>query len=245
MNELHAQLTIPAEGWPPPWPLLLEVAQSSQANTWTLVGGMMVQIHTRLAGTDPHRTTNDIDLLLDLMPRQASVVSVVGDLTALGFTTQEPSWPNAPFHRLRRHDDVIDLLVPDHLPKHHHPRMLGRTIMPIDGGAQALTRLMNVDLLQGDLHTTITTPDLLGALVLKAAASVTDNLDPARHERDAALLASLITDHATQLTRLHGSDRRRLRALTTRLADPYHPAWVSLQDAQAQRGQDTLRILTS
>jgi len=117
--------------------------------------------------------------------------------------------------------------------------------MPIEGGAQALDRLMEVDLVHSRKRLTVTVPDLLGALVLKAAAAGADSKDTARHERDAALLAALITDHAAQLSRLHGSDRKRLRALAARLADPYHAAWVSLPDHLAQRGQDTLRILTS
>jgi len=69
---------------------------------WTLVGGMMVHIHARLAGLPPARVTNDVDLLLDLMAGKASVTSVAADLTSLGFSPQEPGWPEAPFHRLRR-----------------------------------------------------------------------------------------------------------------------------------------------
>jgi len=117
--------------------------------------------------------------------------------------------------------------------------------MPIDGGTQALDRLMEVDLVHSGKRLTVTVPDLLGALVLKAAATGADSRDTARHERDAAFLAALIVDHATQRARLHGSDGKRLRVLATRLADPYHPAWVTLPNDLAQRGQDTLRILTS
>jgi len=239
------ELVIPTEGWPPPWPLLLEVAEFTDRTAWTIVGGMMVQIHAELADVLPIRATVDIDLLLHLMTRNVPISAVVGSLQRIGFTPQEPGWPEAPFHRLRRGDDIVDVLVPDHLPTHVRPRVLRRPVMPIDGGAQALDRLMEVDLVHGSTRLTVTVPDLLGALVLKAAAAGVDSRDRTRHERDAAFLAALITDHATQRDRLHGSDGKRLRALAARLADPYHRAWVSLPDDLAQRGQDPLRILTS
>jgi len=49
--------------------------------------------------------------------------------------------------------------------------------------------------------------------VLKAAAHTAASSDPDRHLRDMALLASLITDHATKLPRRLGSDGDRLRHL--------------------------------
>jgi len=36
------ELAIPPEGWPSPWPLLLEVAGKPHRGMWTVVGGMMV-----------------------------------------------------------------------------------------------------------------------------------------------------------------------------------------------------------
>ena len=47
------ELVIPTAGWPPPWPLLLEVAESTDRSAWTIVGGMMVQIHAELADIPP------------------------------------------------------------------------------------------------------------------------------------------------------------------------------------------------
>jgi hypothetical protein len=205
---------------------------------------MMVDIHARLAGVAPVRVTNDVDLLLDLLTRRASVSSIVADLEGLGFALQEPGWPDAPFHRLRRGGDVIDILVPDHLPKHVRPRILRRSIMPIEGGAQALERTMEVHIVHNDARFLVTVPDLLGALILKAAAAVKDNRDTDRHVFDAAFLAALITDHRWERSRLHGSDRKRLMKLESTLHDPFHPAWVALPNDLAVRGQDTLRILT-
>jgi len=239
------QLSIPSEGWPQPWPLLLEVADACTDGIWSVVGGTMVQIHAELAGIEPPRVTADVDLLLDLMSRGTSFGGIASQLERLGFGPDQPSHPGAPFHRFRRADDVIDLLVADHLPGHIHPRWLRQPVMSIDGGAQALQRLTHVDLIHHGTTTTVTVPDLLGALVLKAAAAIADSRDAARHEADAALLAALITDHDSELARMHGSDRRRIRALAARLESPRNPAWVQLPGELAIRGRETISIFTS
>jgi hypothetical protein len=205
----------------------------------------MTQVHAMLADVCPHRTTNDVDLLVDVVARRSSVRRVVTDLLSRGFEPQEPGWPDSPFHRLRRGAEVIDILVADHLPKLVAPRVAGRSVMSIEGGAQALDRLMDVEIVDGDSRMTVMVPDLLGALVLKAAATVADGRDTGRHMWDAALLAALITDHAGERERLHGSDRPRLGRLAAKMQDAAHPAWLALGDELALRGQDTLRILTS
>ena len=238
-------LIAPEGGWPIPWPLLFDVAEATPAHSWVLVGGMMVQAHAMLANIAPPRTTTDVDLLLDILSNRTSAQTVVTALRQIGFTTQEPGWPESPFHRLRRDGDVVDVLVADHLPKHVMPRVIRRPVMAVDGGSQALNRTMpiSIDTLHGAI--TVEIPDQLGALILKAAAARADNRDKDRHLHDAALLAGLIIDHAHQRTRIHGSDRQRLTALAHMLADPYHPAWIALPDNLRQAGQDTLRILTN
>ena len=100
-----------------------------------------------------------------------------------------------------------------------------------------------LDLVHDDARLAITVPDLLGTLILKAAAAAADTREATRHERDAAVLAALITDHATERAQLHGSDRRRFTSLSSRLTDPFHPAWLALSDDLAVRCKDTLRIL--
>lgn len=117
--------------------------------------------------------------------------------------------------------------------------------MVIDGGAQALTRTQSVLVVDGPKVTELTLPDLLGALVLKAAAHMADGPDGERHLRDGALLASLIHDHAGERQRLRGSDGKRIRHLQHALADPGLDAWLLLPSDARQRGLDTLRILSA
>lgn len=239
------RVTAPPGGWAPPWPLVIEIAATLPAGSWVLVGGLMVQLHARAAGVVEVRPTHDVDALVDVMAAGVSVAAIAGLLTGRGFELVEPGWPGSPVHRLRRGDDVIDILVADHLPKRSQPRLRRHPLMPVDGGAQALARTQQV-VIDHDGHTTeLTVPDLLGALVLKAAAHMADRRDRDRHLRDAALLASLITDHRHELARLQGSDRKRLRHLRDVLSDPLDDAWLLLPDDARQRGQDTLRILST
>ncbi len=172
------------------------------------------------------------------------MAGITASLTARGFAVVEPGWPESPVHRLRREDDVIDVLVADHLPKHARPR-LRRPVMAVDGGAQALARTQRAVIEHDGGPVELTVPDLLGALVLKAAAHMADRRDRERHLRDAALLASLITDHQRELGRLQGSDRKRLRHLNDALIDPVDDAWLLLPDHARRAGQDTLRILSA
>ncbi|WP_146842516.1 hypothetical protein [Cellulomonas composti] len=208
-----------------------------------LVGGLMVQLQARAAGIDEVRTTDDVDALVDVMGTGVTVLFVASRLRDLGFEVVEPGWDDASAHRLRRGTDVVDLLVADHLPKHKRPQLAGRAVLATEGGAQALARTQRVTVIDGDTHVELAVPDLLGALVLKAAAHAADSRDRGRHLRDAALLAALITDHLRELARLQGSDRKRLLRLRDALADPQQDAWLLLPEGLRQRGQDTIRIL--
>ena len=100
----------------------------------------------------------------------------------------------------------------------------------VDGGTQALRRTMAyvIDIGDGDVYE-ISIPDELAALVLKGAA----------------VLAACITDHADELGRLAGSDRKRIRHLSDALSNPRDPAWLGLDEPNRTAGQDTLRILSS
>ena len=89
----------------------------------------------------------------------------------------------------------------------------------VDGGTQALRRTMAyvIDIGDGDVYE-ISIPDELAAL------------------------AACITDHADELDRLAGSDRKRIRHLADALSDPRDPARLGLDEPYRTAGQDTLPI---
>ena len=54
--------------------------------------------------------------------------------------TAQPSANNRRQHRFRNDSLVLDVMVPDHMPKHLSLRLAGRDPVPIEGGYRALQR---------------------------------------------------------------------------------------------------------
>src|SRR5665647_2785564 len=98
------RVTAPPAGWAPPWPVVIEIASALPPRSWVLVGGLMVQLHARVAGVEEVRPTLDVDALIDVMAAGVSMAGITGALTARGFDVVEPGWPESPVHRLRRDD---------------------------------------------------------------------------------------------------------------------------------------------
>lgn len=211
-----------------------------------LVGGLMTQAHAMLAGYSS-RATTDVDVLIDVMASSANVGKVVRGLESIGFELREPGLRGSAFHRMARENLVADVLVADYLPRSlaRATKVNSWQIMEIPGGAQAIERKMDLLLVHEDGESILQIPDLLGALVLKAAAYCADRRDRHRHLDDAALLASLIDDHKSCVARLHGSDGKRLRAVAEALEDAEDSSWRKLNPENRAKGQMTLRILAS
>jgi hypothetical protein len=142
VNDLHVSAA--PGGWAPPWPLVFELASALPVGSWALVGGLMVQVHALAAGMWDTRPTVDVDVLLDVMTSDATAGQLAGVLSARGFLMVEAHSRQAPAHRFRRACEIVDVLVPDHLPAGRHPRLGRRSVMSIAGGAQALARTQRV-----------------------------------------------------------------------------------------------------
>lgn len=54
----------PPGGWGQPWPQCIELAMNLPAQHWTLVGGLMVQLHSARAALAVTRPTADVDIVL-------------------------------------------------------------------------------------------------------------------------------------------------------------------------------------
>ncbi|MEV0569036.1 hypothetical protein [Dactylosporangium sp. NPDC050588] len=50
----------PRGGWLPPWPNVAEIEAVLPHEHWTLVGGLMTQLHCMHHGLDVVRATNDV-----------------------------------------------------------------------------------------------------------------------------------------------------------------------------------------
>ena len=244
--------------WPEPWPNVAELAQVLPRDQWTLVGGLMTQLHTVHHGIGVVRPTNDVDIVLHIETRRGVPNLTAAALEGLGYRLRESVDPRAnTAHRFVRgtstvdlvtggaDDDVVDVLIADHAAPRVVEQLRGRAMVRIEGGTQALRRTITAHLqITAGIRTSLSVPSPLGALILKAAALVTDSRDPLRHLYDAVALLACIDDPFAEREDLRGSDRKRLAALC-RVAPDDHPAWRHLPSGHRTTAQAALRILTT
>ena len=247
-------------GWPYPWPNVAELAIALPANRWTLIGGLMAQMHAINRGMDVVRPTNDVDIVLHIETERGTPRATVTALERIGYQmllSIDPLNPTA--HRFTRgtshvdviasdtamkeDEDQIDVVIADHPAPSVEEAMRHMKMVKIEGGTQALKRTANYRLkITSGEPTTISVPRPFGALILKVAAYKTDSRDPGRHLNDAAVLLACIEDPFEERNGFMGSDRSRLLFLQSHLADD-QPAWRRMPREDARRGQQVLRIL--
>lgn len=248
----------PPGGWPTPWPNIAELSDALPAGTWTLVGGLMTQLHTIHHGLGIVRPTNDVDIVLHIETRRGIPNAVAAALEGLGYRLQ-PSIDvrNRTAHRFVRgastvdivagaaDQDQVDVLIADHPAPRVIEKLRGHEMIGIEGGTQALRRTINARLqIVAGSTATISVPRPFGALILKAAAYTTDSRDRDRHLFDSAALLACIGDPFAERTEFAGSDRRRIATLAGSLGLG-HPAWTALPQDHRTQAQLTLDILSS
>lgn len=172
------------------WSEVGRLARQVLPGDWTLVGGLLVQLHAFEAGEANVRVTTDVDILADAR-RIDGFERIVQALRADGFELQDPS-PDEIGHRWERDGLVLDLLAPEGLRE--SPRVMGRIrTVQIPGGTQALARTEVVEVEIDGLTCRLRRPTLLGAILMKAR-SLRVHADPDAQRADLVLLLSLVPD---------------------------------------------------
>lgn len=236
----------PPGGWGTPWPQCVELAKSLPSTHWSLVGGLMVQLHSAAASLTVTRPTADIDIVLHVETGAITSAGITEVLGGLGYRLQDSVDKNAKAHRFIRDDEQIDVMVADHLPPETVPTFGGRDSFQMPAGTQALKRTVNCRIDIGNGETVmISVPNTLGALALKGAAYKEDNKDRERHLDDGAVLCATLKNPLETVKEMGGSDRSRINALDAKLSDPNHRSWMTLEAADRTHGQDVLRILSA
>lgn len=196
------------------WVGLLELHEQL-AHGWTLIGGQLVHLHCAERGQFPVRPTNDADTVIDVRADPAMLITFTGVLTDLGFTSAGISAEGLQ-HRWVRGDASIDVLLPEGIGERARLRhgVTGSPTLPTTGGTQALQRSETVAVTVAGREGSVRRPNLVGALVGKAAA-LSNASDPGlgRHRRDFVILAGMITARDFRDIELTKKDRQRLRAM--------------------------------
>ncbi len=246
----------PPGGWGAPWPNVAEIEAVLPHEKWTLIGGLMAQLHGIHRGIDTLRPTKDVGIVLHVETTRGVAAETASALESLGYEFS-PSIDdrNDRAHRFRRGEsavdvvtsshDVVDVLVADHAAPRVIEKMRGHTMVAVEGGTQALKRTVDarLDIVPGQTAT-VSVPSAFGAVILKAAAYQTDSRDKERHLLDAALLLAVIEDPYAERGDFTGSDRQRLQTLLGALPDDARE-WRSLPVERRVDGQAALRILTA
>jgi hypothetical protein len=179
---------------------------------WTLVGGQLVHLHCAERGSSPPRPTDDIDTVVDVRAEPRMLETFTRVLLELGFVPDTSG--DELQHRWRRAEAQIDVLLPDGIGQRAATRKGagGAPTLPTPGGTQALARSETVTVLVAGRTGAVRRPNLVGALVMKAAAhTAVGDAARGRHRIDFVCLAGLIAARDLRNVPLNAKDRKRLR----------------------------------
>lgn len=138
--------------------------------------------------------------------------------------------------RFVRGDATIDLLAPDGLGTGPVETGRGRVVQA-PGTTQAIERAESIIVELASKRLEVRTPNLLGAIVAKSAASTeivpATRLDKEKHERDLATLLMCAARDPTldqMASAMTKKDKRRLIAASGAFADDTHACWTDGTD---------------
>lgn len=72
-------------GWGAPWPNVAEIEAVLPDEKWTLVGGLMTQLHGIHRGIDTLRPTNDVDIVLHIETTRGVAAETASALESIGY----------------------------------------------------------------------------------------------------------------------------------------------------------------
>jgi hypothetical protein len=199
------------------WHVVLDLANADLPR-WVIAGGLMVHLHLYEAGATPHRTTTDVDAIVDVSVRAVRATEEFSRRLQddLHMKMEQPNADNVG-HRFTREDGaVVDVLAAD-FGRRSRPHLTippARTV-EVPGGRELLAVAEEVRVIHDGREGVVERPSLLAAVVGKwraFAEIVDDRRDPDRHIRDAARLLTVIDPDAAAATTGQRKDLRRLLA---------------------------------
>lgn len=103
-------IAAPSGGWPDPWPNVAEIAAVLPTDKWTLVGGLMTQLHAIHHGLGIVRPTNDVDIVLHIETSRGVAAETATALRSLGHDLRSAVDPrDNTAHRFHRGTSKTDV----------------------------------------------------------------------------------------------------------------------------------------
>lgn len=229
------------------WGKALEIARAlGESTRWTLVGGLMVQLHA-FEHQANSRLTDDIDVLGDSRQRPHMTRRIAEMLQERGGKMRMPPPSNEDLgYQFDLNGETVEVLGPDGVKV--DPETIGKyTTFKVPGGTQALNRSEVVMVaMEGKPAVAVRRPNLLGAILIKARVVAKERKEKFDSDRqDLVLLLSLVDDPRALASAggLKGTERRWLRAIEKKVG-PLEPPISELfpRDTLA-RATQALRLL--
>lgn len=222
-----------------PWPTAISVSKTLPSASWTMVGGLMVQLHSKIAGLEHTRSTTDVDSILHMETEAISFPRAAHALRAAGF---ELDANTKLAYRFRRGREQVDVMCSDVHKSHRGKTFEGRELFGVPGGRRALMDTWDIEL--GKDGPTLVIPSVRGALVLKGAAWLEDNRNPIRHLEDGLMLLACSDDPPALANALSTTSRKRVSALIDALQN--HPeAWAAHAADVQSLAHETMEAVSS
>lgn len=231
------------------WSTALELAEALGAERqWSLIGGLMVQLHAHEHG-DHLRPTADIDLLGSARKPPAMTEQIAALLEEKGAEiTMPPRSDPRLGYRFELDGEIIEVLGPDGL-KNDPKTVAGLTTFQASGGTQALQRTEVILVsLSGAPPVAVRRPSLLGAILIKARAVAKQRQEKFASDReDLVRLLSYVEDprRLADDERLKASEKRWLRDVAGLLGFEEAGATALFPAAVLERAQQAFRLLYS
>ncbi len=231
------------------WYVLLDLALR-YPDGWCLVGGQMVWLLAAEHGAEPLRTTDDVDLVVDIRSDPGGIKRLCQWLEGQGFGLDGIN-PEGIGHRYVRAAEpgpgkiIFDILAPDKVGSRADlSTTQGARTLEAPGTRKAIDNSRRVEVRVNNRNGVVLRPSLVAAIILKATTTtIPARTNTDRDFADSAFLLTLISDPIAAAESLTKSDRARLRPIKALLkAD--HPAWRPLGD-RARLGQAALDFMIS
>lgn len=222
-------------------------------DSWTLIGGMMVNLFALEYEIPRRRASPDIDALINARrvsfggrACSAAIPEFVAVLESMEFDEDGVS-PDGVAHRYKRSSVTIDVLGPDGLGgdglslRTRPPG--GEHTVAVPGGTQALKRTELLPVEIDGRSGLIPRPNLLGAIVVKAASVDVDDVPESQRE-DLVQLLSLVADVNAMKVDLTKGDRKVL-GRRKEMLERTHNAWLQFSPGDADLAFAAFNLLAA
>jgi hypothetical protein len=229
------------------WVLALELARALGSDReWSLIGGLMVQLHG-LEHADELRPTVDIDLLGGARKPPMMTEEIAALISEKGGKVAMPprSKPEVGY-RFELDGKTVEILGPDGLKS--DPKTLGKlTTFQVPGGTQALRRTEVVFVALGDSPPiAVRRPNLLGAILIKARVVTKKRKDKFDSDRQDLIRLLSYVENPRSLARderLKATERKWLRKVERPLNFEDATLTALFSPAALEQAQQAFRLL--